>query len=127
MGENISQMRCVSFVLTLTNLTYHLTVPHTTQLNGVSERMIRTITEKARAMISGAQLDKSFWGEAELTATYLINRIPSRAIVNSVMTLYEMWHSKKPDLKHLRVFGATVYVHNKIKKGKFVINHTKLF
>jgi len=34
------------------------------------------------------------------------------------MTLYEMWHSKKPDLKHLRVFGATLYVHNKIKKGK---------
>jgi len=62
MGENISQMRCVSFVLTLTNLTYHLTVPHTTQLNGVSERMIKTITEKARAMISGAQLDKSFLG-----------------------------------------------------------------
>lgn len=71
-------------------ITYHLTVPHTPQLNGVSERMIRTITEKARAMISGAQLDKSFWGEAVLTATYLINRIPSRAIVNSVMTPYEM-------------------------------------
>jgi len=84
-------------------------VPHTPQVNGVSERMIRTITEKARAMISGAQLDKSFWGEAVLTATYLINQIPSRAIVNSVMT----------HLKHLRVFGATVYVHNKIKKGKF--------
>jgi len=28
-------------------------------------------------MISGAQLDKSFWGEAVLTATYLINRIPT--------------------------------------------------
>jgi len=44
------------------------------------------------AMVSGAQLDKSFWGEALLTATYLINRIPNRAIVNSVMTPYEMWH-----------------------------------
>jgi len=27
-------------------ITYHLTVPHTPQLNGVSERMIRTIPEK---------------------------------------------------------------------------------
>jgi len=81
--------------------------------------MSGTITEKARAMVNGAQLDKSFWGEAVITATCLIYRIPSRAIVSSVMTPYEIWHNKKPDLNHLRVFGATVYVHNKIKKGKF--------
>ncbi|KMQ82834.1 gag-int-pol protein, partial [Lasius niger] len=100
-------------------ISYHLTVPHTPQLNGVSERMIRTITEKARTMVSGAKLDKSFWGEAVLTATYLINRIPSRALVDSSKTPYEMWHNKKPYLKHLRVFGATVYVHIKNKQGKF--------
>ena len=61
-------------------ISYHLTVPYTPQLNGVAERMIRTITEKARAMVNGAKLDKSFWGEAVLTATYIINRIPSKAL-----------------------------------------------
>lgn len=30
-------------------ITYHLTVPRTPQQNGVSERMVRTITEKARS------------------------------------------------------------------------------
>jgi len=40
-------------------ISYHLTVPYTLQLNGVSERMIRTITEKARSMVNGAKLDKS--------------------------------------------------------------------
>ena len=51
-------------------ISYHLTVPRTPQLNGVSERMVRTITEKARAIICGASLQKLFWGEAVLTATY---------------------------------------------------------
>jgi len=47
-------------------ISYHLTVPYTLQLNGVSERMIRTITEKARAMVNGAKLEKSFWGDSNI-------------------------------------------------------------
>lgn len=100
-------------------ITYHLTVPHTPQLNGVSERMNRTITEKARAMVSGAKLQKTFWGEAVLTATYLINRSPSVALKEHLKTPYEMWHNRKPNLKYLKVFGSTVYVHDKSRKRKF--------
>ena len=99
-------------------ISYHLTVPRTPQLNGVSERMVRTITEKARAMISGASLEKHFWGEAILTATYLINLTPTKAL-NINKTPYELWHSKKPQIKYLKVFGSTVYVHNKTRKTKF--------
>ncbi|GBP21081.1 Copia protein [Eumeta japonica] len=51
-------------------ISYHLTVPQTPSLNGVAERMIRTVTEKARAMLVGSKLEKSFWGEAVLTATF---------------------------------------------------------
>ena len=43
-------------------ISYHLTVPRTPQLNGVLERMVRTITEKGRTIISCASLDKVFWG-----------------------------------------------------------------
>jgi len=100
-------------------ISYHLTVPHTPQLNGVSERMIRTITEKARSMISCAKLNKHFWGEAVLTATYLINRSPSRALQKINKTPFEMWHNKKPTLKYLKIFGSTVYALNKIRKRKF--------
>jgi len=39
--------------------------------------MIRTTTEKACKMLTGAKLNKSSLGEAVLTATYLINRCPS--------------------------------------------------
>ena len=100
-------------------ISYHLTVPHTPQLNGVSERMIRTITEKARAMVHGAKLNKEFWGEAVLTATFLINRSSSRALKNNAKTPFEMWHNRKPNLKYFKVFGSTIYVHNKIRKRKF--------
>lgn len=79
-------------------ISYHLTIPP--QLNGVSERMIRTITEKARSMINSSKLNKCFLGEAVLTATYLINRSPSRALKKK-KTPYEMWHNKKPILNIL--------------------------
>lgn len=99
-------------------ISYHLTVPRTPQLNEVSERMVRTITERARAMISGAKIEKLFWGEAVLTATYLINLTPTKGL-KQIKTSYEMWHDRKPKLKYLRVFGSTVYVHDKIKRNKF--------
>ena len=99
-------------------ISYHLTVPRTPQLNGVSERMVRTITEKGRTIVSCASLDKVFWGEAELTATFLINLTPTKALKES-KTPYELWHTKKPKLRYLKVFGSTVYIHNKTRKGKF--------
>ncbi|CAA0831270.1 Unknown protein, partial [Striga hermonthica] len=53
------------------------TVPGTPQHNGVAERINRTIMEKVRCMLRMAKLHKPFWGEAVLTACYLINRSPS--------------------------------------------------
>ncbi len=107
-------------------ISYHLTVPRTPELNGVAERMNRTIIEMSRALISGAQLNKIFWGEAVLTACYLINRIPTRAL-GEFKTPYELWHGRKPDLKYLKVFGATAFVrvHENLKESKIDENSTK--
>ena len=69
--------------------------------------MVRTINEKARTLISDAQLNKVFWGEAVLTATYLINRIPTKALKYN-KTAYELWHGKKAQLKNLKIFSSTV-------------------
>lgn len=99
-------------------ISYHLTVPHTPALNGIAERMIRTITERSRAMVSGAKLSKTFWGEAVLTVTYLINISPTKALKTN-NTPFELWHSKMPSLKYLKVFGSTVYFLNNSRKTKF--------
>lgn len=56
------------------------TVPYTPELNGTSERMNRTVIERARAMLEDSGLDKSFWVQAVRTAAYVINRSPTSAI-----------------------------------------------
>lgn len=105
----------------------HYTCPHTPQQNGISERMNRTILERARAIRSQSELSKSFWGDAVQVATYLINRTPTKAITQD-KTPFEMWHNKKPTIKYLRVFGSTAYVHNKVMKGKLdTRSHTGIF
>ncbi|CAN0858259.1 Retrovirus-related Pol polyprotein from transposon TNT 1-94 [Linum grandiflorum] len=65
-------------------------------------------------MLISAGLKSSLWGEAVVTAAYLINRSPSSAI--SFKTPQEMWTCKKPNLSHLRPFGCTAY--SQISQGK---------
>jgi hypothetical protein len=45
-----------------------------------------------------------FWGEAVVTAVYILNRSPTKAL--NGMTPYEAWHGRKPAVSHLRVFGC---------------------
>ncbi|MCI10680.1 putative gag/pol polyprotein [Trifolium medium] len=49
-------------------------------MNGVAERMNRTIAEKFRSMLAQAKLPKSFWSEAVRTIVDLINLTPSRSL-----------------------------------------------
>ncbi|KAJ8895630.1 hypothetical protein PR048_000966 [Dryococelus australis] len=50
----------------------------TPQLNGRAERLNRTLLEKTRALLFESGMKKKLWGEALHTATYLLNRSPSR-------------------------------------------------
>ena len=63
------------------------TVPKTTEQNGLSERMNRTLVEAVRSMLSDSKLPKMFWAEALSTATYFRNRSPNVALNN--ITPYE--------------------------------------
>ena len=46
------------------------------QSYGVSERMNRTIQDRARSMLVGAGLGGGFWVEAVVAACYIRNRCP---------------------------------------------------
>ncbi|KAG2959134.1 hypothetical protein PC120_g28195 [Phytophthora cactorum] len=95
------------------------TPPYTPQLNGVAERMNRTLVECARCMLEHAGLSKSYWGEAVMTATFLRNRCPTRAITHD-KSPHQVWTGKKPLLANLKVFGCHAYVHvPKEKRSKF--------
>jgi hypothetical protein len=59
-------------------------------------------------MLYHSNFTTAYLGEAVLTATYLQNRLPTKAILNN--TPYELWTGHKPNLSHLRTFGCTAYV-----------------
>jgi hypothetical protein len=69
--------------------------------------------ERALAMLLGSGLPLHLWAEAIATANYLRNRSP--VAISATMTPLEMFYGKKPDVKHLRVFGATAYA---LKHGR---------
>ena len=58
----------------------HFTTPHTPQQNGVVERLYRTITEMARAMLEHRNVPRKYWAEAISTAVYLLNWSPTLVI-----------------------------------------------
>ena len=58
-------------------ITHQSSCSDTPQQNGVAERKNRHILEVARSLMFSTNVPKFFWGEAVLTAAYLINRMPS--------------------------------------------------
>ena len=96
------------------------TCPHTTQQNGVVERKHRHLLETARALKIQAHLPARFWGECILTATYIINKLPSKVIENK--TPHELLYEEKPNYDHMRIFGCLVYYRSTETRGdKFEI------
>ena len=56
------------------------TPPYMPQHNGVVERRNRTLLDMVRFMMGKADLPKSFWGYALVTAVYILNRVPSKSV-----------------------------------------------
>ena len=94
--------------LVSSGIVHHKTCPYTPAQNGVAERMNRTIGDRVRCMLFDSGVGLKFWAEAAVTAVYLLNPVPTRS--NSVCP-EEIWSSKKPNLKHVRVFGCKAMVH----------------
>jgi hypothetical protein len=69
------------------------TVPGTPQENGVSERMNRTIMERARSMRFHVGLTLQFWEDVVYTAIYLINKGTSISLDGIIPK--EAWTGKK--------------------------------
>ncbi|KAL8139920.1 hypothetical protein V2J09_005941 [Rumex salicifolius] len=79
------------------------TMPGSPWMNGVAERRNRTLLEVVRAMMSKTNLPRSLWMHALMTAVYVANRVPSKAVSK---TPFELWKGWKPSLRHLHIWGC---------------------
>ncbi|GJS21486.1 zinc finger, CCHC-type containing protein [Tanacetum coccineum] len=93
-----------------------LTAPYSPQQNGVVERRNRTVLSTTRSMMKAMKLPLTFWAEAVRHAIYILNRVPTRALIDK--TPYEALYNRKPNLENLRIFGCTAY-------AKITIPHLK--
>ncbi|CAA2987948.1 Retrovirus-related Pol poly from transposon TNT 1-94, partial [Olea europaea subsp. europaea] len=79
------------------------TMPGSPDQNGVAERRNRTLMDMVRSMRSNSKLPESLWTEALKTATYILNRVPTKAVQKTPFELFKGW---KPSLRHIRVWGC---------------------
>jgi transposase InsO family protein len=54
-----------------------LTIPKTSQQNGVAERRNKTLLDIVKSMMAQANLPISFWRDTFFTAANILNRVPS--------------------------------------------------
>ncbi|GJW15791.1 putative RNA-directed DNA polymerase [Tanacetum coccineum] len=92
------------------------TPPKTPQLNGLAERMNRTLVERVRCLLSHAGLPASFWGEALNTAVHVINLTPCVPLRFDVPD--RVWSGKDVSYHHLRVFDVRHWIFPKMKRSK---------
>ncbi|GJT04421.1 putative RNA-directed DNA polymerase [Tanacetum coccineum] len=94
-------------------IVHQTTCPHTPEQNGVAERKNRLLLEMTRALIIESNAPNFFWPEALATATYLINRLPTKILkMKTPLETLSEYHTL-PQVLTLepKVFGCTVFAH----------------
>ena len=77
---------------------HQTTAPYSPQQNGVAERNNRTLKEMMNALLLSSGLPQNLWGEAILSAIYILNRVPHKKTNKSP---YELWKGRRPSYKYL--------------------------
>ena len=86
----------------------------TPQHNGVAKRKNKHLLKVDRSLMLTTKVPKYLWDKAIFTATYLINRMPSRIL--NFQTLLKIFKECFPKSRlisdlPLKVFGCVVFVH----------------
>nr|KYP39692.1 Retrovirus-related Pol polyprotein from transposon TNT 1-94 [Cajanus cajan] len=99
--------------LTSKGIKHQTSCTYTPQQNGLAERKNRQLLEVVRASLFDMNVPSHYWGEAVLSAAYLINRTPSSVLgfltpQQKLETFFSIPHVMNLEP---RVFGCTAYVH----------------
>ncbi|KAG7536932.1 Integrase catalytic core [Arabidopsis suecica] len=94
--------------LNKSGILHQTSCPYTPQQNGVAERKNRHLMEVARSMMFHTSVPRRYWGDAVMTACYLINRTPTKVLGD--LSPFEVLNNTRPSIDHLRVFGCVCFV-----------------
>ncbi|PKU69447.1 Retrovirus-related Pol polyprotein from transposon TNT 1-94 [Dendrobium catenatum] len=97
----------MSEYLSTHGILHQTSCPYTPEQNGVAERKHRHLIETTRTLLHSAKMPLIFWPEATLTASYLINRLPSRTLNN--LSPFQCLYNTRPDYSLMRTFGCQCF------------------
>ena len=101
----LRDMRALCYI---NRVRFEQSTPYTPQENGKIEQARGTLMGKTRCLLATAGLSKEFWTYALHHATFIKNRTIQSSIG---CTLYEKIFGRKPNIKDLKKFSCTCYVH----------------
>ena len=87
----------------------------TPEQNGMAEHRMCYVTSTARTLLLNYHVPWTYWGEAILTSTHLVNRLPSQQL--TFTSPIDRMHAAFPDIPLWtgllpRIFGCTASVHD---------------
>jgi histone deacetylase 1/2 len=88
-------------------IVHHVSCPHAHQQNGSAERKHRHIVEVGLALLANASMPLKFWDEAFLTATFLINILPTKVL--DLKSPTECLLNVTPNYDARRTFGCACW------------------
>ncbi|CAN0139877.1 unnamed protein product, partial [Ascophyllum nodosum] len=104
------------------SITHEHTPPDTPQYNGVAERALGLLREKAIILVE--ELDdvinvprEKLWAQAMLFACDVTNKSVTTS-TNKGKSPYELWFGKSPTAYHLRPFGKVGYARQSVREHK---------
>jgi transposase InsO family protein len=104
-GEFLSKQ--FTSLLETNGIFHRISCPYTAQQNGLAERKHRHVVEMGLSLLAQSGLPQSFWVESFLTATFLINRLPTPLLNHC--SPYFMLFQQIPDYSLLRSFGCLCF------------------
>lgn len=87
---------------------HKFTCPYTPQQAGVVERKHRSIVETELTQLLHSKVSLIHWNESFQSAVYLLNRLPSKALVDN-KSPYKLLFGRTPEYKALRVFECSYF------------------
>ena len=86
---------------------HETTAPYSPQQNGIAERKNRTLKEMMNAMLTSSGVPQNLWGEALLSANYVLNKLPHKRLDK---TPYKLWKGHVSSYKYLKVWECLAKV-----------------